>query len=479
MGDIYGGGATTLISMYYLCFLTDVMRISPALAGTAFLVSKIWDAVPDPFMGIITDNTRTRFGRRRPYFLAGVVLVFVSFALMWAPVPVSGQTAKFIFVLGAYLFFSTVYTVVWVPYNSIAAELTSDYNERTRLSTWRMIFSNVSGILAGTLAKDLFVDTLYPDAPQTGFFVMAIAFGLFFALPLLMTFFFCREDPRFMQLPRRELGSVSTFFRHFLAEPFRLAPFRSITLMYLFGFLAQDAVLAMAVYFLTYYLGIPSMMTLLVPVYACMLVAIPAVEAVANRIGKRSTYIGSGLLWIAAFTLIPFLSADSSVVFIYVFGALFGAAAAGIQVMVFSMFSDIPDADELWSGERREGLYSGIFALLRKAGGAIVIFLIGVGIDAAGYLPPAEEVIDGMARMVEQTQTPGFLRALVVMFIGVPVVFIAVAVISCLRYPLTRERHDRLIRVLEGRRSTAGVANATLLEEERALKAELGSGDSP
>ncbi|MBN2859653.1 MAG: MFS transporter, partial [Sphaerochaetaceae bacterium] len=77
MGDIYGGGATTLISMYYLYYLTDVLQINPALAGTAFLVSKICEAVTDPVMGIINDNTRSRFGRRRPYFLAGIFLIFI------------------------------------------------------------------------------------------------------------------------------------------------------------------------------------------------------------------------------------------------------------------------------------------------------------------------------------------------------------------------------------------------------------------
>ena len=86
VGDIYGGGAMLIIGIYYLHYLTDVMLISPALAGVAFFVSKIWDAVTDPMMGYISDRTRTRFGRRRPYFLAGIVLIFISFFLMWYPI---------------------------------------------------------------------------------------------------------------------------------------------------------------------------------------------------------------------------------------------------------------------------------------------------------------------------------------------------------------------------------------------------------
>ena len=139
---------------------TGAMRVraptsaTASLTGTAVLVSKLWDAITAPVMGVISDNTRTRFGRRRPYSLAGIGLVFVSFALMWAPVTFSRQWADFAWYLAAYILFSTVYTMVWVPYNSIAAELTPDYDERTRLSLYRMIFSNLSGIIAAIAPRE-------------------------------------------------------------------------------------------------------------------------------------------------------------------------------------------------------------------------------------------------------------------------------------------------------------------------------------
>jgi len=465
-GDLYGGGATTIISMYYLYFLTDVMGINPGLAGTAFLVSKIWDAVTDPFMGIISDNTRTRWGRRRPYFFAGIFLIFFSFVLMWAPMPIAREGMKFLYVVIAYLFFSTVYTMVWVPYNAIATELTSDFDERTRLSTYRMIFSNVSGILAGVLAKDVFVSGLFPDDAATGFFVMSIAFGLFFALPYIATFLYCKEDPEAMNAPRRKIGNVAEFISGQLITPFRLRPFRFVSMMFLFGFMAQDAVMALAVYFITYYLKIGSMMTLLVPVYGFMLLAIPVADRVANRIGKRKTYMAACVLWVLSFGLIPFMSSTTPVVLVYAFGALFGAAAAGIQVMVFAMFPDVPDADELFSGVRREGLYSGMFAFLRKTGGAVVMFLIGQGIKWAGYLQP----VNG----VQQEQTATFLAALIGMLIGIPVIFICIAFIACRLYPLTRDRHRRLQSLLTERRHEPALSPG-LAQEESALKVELGN----
>ncbi len=463
-GDIYGGGATTLISMYYLYFLTDVMGLSPAIAGTAFLVSKIWDAVSDPFMGIITDNTRTKLGRRRPYFLAGIVLIFVSFVLMWTPVDIQGEDARFVFILASYLFFSTVFTMVWVPYNALAPDLTSDYDQRTRLATFRMIFSNVAGILAGTMGKDFFVDTLHPTDPARGFFIMALCFGAFFALPYIATFLFCREDPEAMNLPKREIGSLKTFFTRYFREPMQVKPFRNVVAMYLFGFLAQDAVMALAVYFLLYRLGIPSMMTLLVPIFLFMLIFIPVSDFLAGRIGKRSTYLVSAVLWILGFAMVPLLGAETPVLLVYVFAALFGAGAGGIQNMVFAMFADIPDVDELFSGTRREGLFSGIFALLRKTGGALVMFFVGNGIQWAGYRPP----VDG----VQQAQTPVFQAALLGMFIGIPVVFILAASAACRIYPVTRERHASLKELLEKRH--AGDLTEEDRRTERELKAAFG-----
>ncbi len=472
MGDIYGGGATTLISMYYLFFLTDVMRISPALAGTAFLISKAWDAVTDPFMGIISDNTRTKLGRRRPYFLAGIILIFVSFVLMWLPVDIQSEGWKFIFVLAAYMFFSTVYTMVMVPYNSVAPELTDDYDARTKLSTYRMIFSNVSGILAGTLAIDIFVDTLYTNEPKTGFFVMAIAFGLFFALPYIMTFLFCKENPDNMNAPKVKITSFKSFMKDYFNEPLKLKPFRSIVMMYLFGFMAQDAVMAMAIYFMVYYLGITSMMTLLVPVYLCMLIAIPFVEKLSLKIGKQKTYMAACMLWILAFSLIPLLINNTSNFMIYLFGALFGAAAAGIQVMVFSMFSDIPDADQLLSGKRREGIYSGMFTFLRKAGGALVMFFIGNSIQWAGYIAPIDQEVNGVIQTVNQAQTPEFLLVLLTLFIAVPVSFILVAFFACRKYKLTKEAHHEIIEFLHQRLKVYPMT-AELVETEERLKKTL------
>jgi oligogalacturonide transporter len=184
LGDIFGGGSGVVISFYYLYFLTDVVRINPALAGTAFLISKIYDAITDPFEGLLTDRTRTRLGRRRPYLLAGILLIFLSFFVLWYPVSFASEMGRFAFTLGAYLFFSTVVSIVMVSYNALASEMSLDYHERTSISTSRIFFSTVSSILSAVLPLEIV--KLFPDV-RSGYIAMGLIFGAFYALPFIIT----------------------------------------------------------------------------------------------------------------------------------------------------------------------------------------------------------------------------------------------------------------------------------------------------
>ncbi len=113
-GDIFGGASVNMVSLYYLIFLTDVVRIPPSLAGTVILISKIWDAFSDPLMGILTDRTRTRLGKRRPYFIAAAFSIFSASLLLWNPVAFESLTVRFFYVLLSYLLFNTVSTMVLI-----------------------------------------------------------------------------------------------------------------------------------------------------------------------------------------------------------------------------------------------------------------------------------------------------------------------------------------------------------------------------
>ena len=448
LGDIFGGGAGVVVSFYYLYFLTDVIRINPALAGTAFLISKLYDAVTDPFEGVLTDRTRTPLGRRRPYLLAGIGLVFLSFFLMWYPVGFPSEMARFLYVIATYLFFSTVISIVMTAYNALAAELTLDYHERTSLSSIRIFFSTFASILAAVLPLELV--KLAPD-PRTGYIWMGLAFGVFFALPFLATFFATRERPEF-QRPNEPLDLRAIFL-----DPFKVRTFVVVVLMYLLAFVAMDAVSSIVIYFMKYYLGRGGEAnyvsgTLLVAQVAVL----PFYVWFSRKTSKRAGYLLGALVWVFTMLFSFAVTPEAPGWVVYVFASMVGAGTGGIVVMVYAMFPDIPDVDELSSGRRREGTYSAITTFMRKLSSAFALFLVSNALAVSGYRPPVEETVNGVVQVVEQVQNPAFLNALRLIFAFTPIVLLVLALVAAWRYPLNAETHQRLNKVLKVQRECAG-----------------------
>lgn len=464
LGDIYGGGAGTLISFYYLVFLTDVVRIRPALAGTVILISKAYDAITDPFEGVISDRTRTGMGRRRPYLLAGVPLVFLSFFALFYPTTLPSETARFAVVVATYLFFSTVVSIVMLNYNALQSELTLDYNERTTLSSVRIFFSTVGSILAALVPLEI-VDAF--DSVRMGYIVMGLTFGAIFALPFIATVLTTRERPEF-QTPPQPFDWRKTYI-----QPFQTRTFVIALLMYLFAFVAIDAVSSIVVYYMKYHLMRGDEVsfvngTLLV----AQVISLPFYSWLSKRTSKRIGYsVGAGI-WMAAMVLSGLITPTSPPWAVYVFATVVGIGTGGIVVMIYAIFPDIPDVDELATGERREGTYSALITFVRKFSSAVAIFLVSNALSVAGYVPPVEELVDGRARLIEQAQSPAFITTLRWIFAGAPIALLAAALVFAARYPLTPEAHARLRRILAARRR-----DQALSPEERreaaALKARL------
>lgn len=443
-GDIFGGGSLMIIGFFYLFFLTDVVRISPALAGTVFLISKAWDAVSDPLMGIISDRTRTRFGRRRPYFLIGIVLIFTSFFMMWYPVGFESEMARFAFVAVAYVFFSTAYTITMIPYFALSSELTTDYNERTSLTSYRMAFSMGSSLICAVLPMPV-VESFASE--KNGYIVMALIFGLIFSLPFLATFFTTKEREEFQKEP--EPFSVEKTF----VTPFKTPTFLNALLMYLFSLMTLDVVMSIIRYFVTYYLNRNSeTMHIIGTLAVTQLLFIPLIYVVGMKIGKRRTFLYSTVYLLILMTSSYLITPESHKSIVYIFAFMVGVASSAIYVIIYSIMPDIPDVDELYSGQRQEGIYSGLMTFFRKLGSALGIFLVSMIIDFAGYKKPVEEIINGKSVIVRQAQSPEFFMILKVVFAVVPFVFLSLAIYNAVRYRLTPELHDRLNIFLTGKR---------------------------
>jgi len=436
LGDIYGGGSGVVISFYYLIFLTDVVRIAPALAGTVILISKIYDSITDPFEGVIADRTRTKLGRRRPYLLAGIPLVFLSFFALFYPYRMESESTRFIAVVLSYLFFSTIVSIVMLNYNALHSEITLDYHERSSLSSIRIFFSTVASIVAALVPLEIV--KIFPDVHE-GYIIMGLAFGAFFALPFVATVSAVRERPEFQRPPE------PFDWRKAFIEPFKNRTFVYTLAMYLFAFVAIDTVSTIVAYFVKYYLqrsGEVSYVngTLLI----AQVVSLPFYVALSKRTSKSKGYILGLAIWVVAMVFSFLLSPTASPFWVYVFASVVGLGTGGIVVMIYAIFPDIPDVDELASGERREGIYSALVTFIRKFSSALAIFAVSNVIGMAGYVPPIQQTIDGATKLIEQPQTDTFLLVLRLIFMLLPIFLLVFALYFASRFPLTPALHNRL-----------------------------------
>ncbi len=457
MGDLYGGGSFLVISTLFLFFLTDVVGLEPALAGLVVFVGKAWDAVSDPLMGCISDRTRSRFGRRRIYFLVGALPVFASFALLWISFPAAGPAASFLYYFFAYLLFCTVFTMVMVPYSSLPAEMSADYRERTRLAGARMFFSQLSAILSGTIPGYL-VHSRYSGDPATGFLLVGLGFGLFYALPWIFVFrgTWEREES--------ESAAPSTTLPQAFVQMRRLLDVRSFRLhigMYLLGYSALDVLSALFVYYLGSYIGNRSYYTpCLGAMLLAQLVALPVHLYGANRLGKGRAYAIGG----AAVTLVACLffavPRGAPLAGLLALSAALGLGLSAVVAMPWAMIPESADADELAGGGRRTGAVAGTFTLARKLVQAAVLWAVGIALSAMGYRSgglPQEGAAAGIR----------------LLFSFGPLILVASGTLLALRYPVDPHT-DRLMRAELERRRKGGAAEGPGEEAADMLERVVG-----
>src|SRR5512136_2148823 len=200
---VYGSGEWsyasfgTLRQIFYAIFLTDVVGLDARLASFAALLGIIWDAVNDPIVGLISDRTHTRWGRRRPFLLLFAIPFGLGFLLLWWAPPWQNQIALMITVMLAYMISDTLQTLIAVPYNALTPEITPDYDERTSLTGFRMFFNLVASLATAVTAPMIVKAGLRAGATlQQGYLTVAALFGGLAAIPFLLIFAVVRERPR-------------------------------------------------------------------------------------------------------------------------------------------------------------------------------------------------------------------------------------------------------------------------------------------
>ncbi len=439
LGDIYGGGSFLIISTLFIYFLTDVVGLSPLLAGLVVLVGKAWDAVSDPLMGLVSDRTRSHFGRRRVYFLAGILPVFISFWLLWISFQFRSELATFAYYLLSYILFCTVYTIVMVPYSSLPTEMSGDYKERARLSGARMLFSQLSALIAGTVPGFL-VKNVYRDNPSQGFFMVGLVFGILYALPWIVVFLGTWEESISDSQAAPTASGLLQSFKD-LKSLLACRSFRLHIGMYLLGYTALDILSASFVYFVTYYIGRGSIYTLcLGSMLVAQLISLPLHIMLANRIGKGRSYAaGAGIVFLVALFLIT-LRPESPAILLIIASAILGLGLSPVVAMPWAMLPESSDADELTNHIERAGSVAGVFTLCRKLVQAVTLWTFGLLLQGIGYNAGAAQ------------QSASAIGGIRLIFVFGPLVFVGLGTIFAIRYPITPQTFSLMRKALEANR---------------------------
>jgi Na+/melibiose symporter-like transporter len=461
--DVYGGGALNLVAFYYLIFLTDVVRISPAWAGVIILVSKIWDAVIDPMLGVITDRTRTRIGKRRPYFIINIFSVVVGMVVLWFPTFFPSEFLRVLYALLAYLLFTTVSSVLMVPYLSMMPALARDYDDRTSLNAVKMTFSFAAGILAAVLPMQIV--RAFPDV-RTGYIVMALCFGVFFSVPWVAVSLYFREpDSRSGERP--EKFNLADFI-----APLKLRSFRYLIGIYLGAFLVLDLMSSLIAYYMTYVLRRPTDTQVVLGILiVCQILSMPIVTRLSKALGKNRTAILCACVWIASVTFIAFSPAGWPAYVIYIQAAITGFGVCGSLVMPWTMYADATDVGYLAFGKDVAGSFGGIMSFIRQLASAFALFAVGLVLQLAGYVRPVESIADGVRSLANQVQPPQALAAIRALLCLAPLLLLGLVIILAARNPLNRASHAlvrRHLDFLQGR-TAADIPEEELAELRRTL----------
>ena len=443
LGDIFQGGFFNIVNFFYGIFLTDVVGINPIWAANVFLMGRIWDAVTDPLMGIITDNTRTRIGRRRPYFLIGAPIVFISFVMMWYPLSSGTDTAKIIYFIFAYMLINTTSDILTVPFLAMSAELSTDYDERTSITNTRMIVSITSSIICA-VAPMLIVGQ-YRDI-RTGYIAMSIVFGLFFTVPMILVYLKVPERKQFSE------GRKGTWREMFATLKLRV--FRRFLGMYLGITVAMDITAMIFAYYMTYNLGRASELSFVLGALLISEVAfVPLASRFAAKTSKNRAVLLGNLGWCLCAASSMLITPESPEYVIYVLAVVLGGFMAFSLIGYTALFGDVTEVGEYHFGYRAEGSFSGIQQFIRKCAAGLANWAALMLLGLSGFMNPLELVEDGVTTIINQPQTPAVLFTIKAILGIASILMLTPSAFIAVRWTLSKAKHAKLIGYLDRKRA--------------------------
>lgn len=485
LGAFFDGGGASIAAVIMLAFFDRGLGLGAFAAGLIILLAKLWDAVSDPLCGVISDNTRTRIGRRRPFFILGGALLIPAFAFVFAPISGWNYAVKLVAAIAAYLFYCTVSTISQVPYMSFASEISADYKERDKTNTIKLLFT-MAGAAISYLLPTIFLEKfLDGEISDIAFWaIMTFGFGIFFGLPLILAGVFCREKAPF------DLNAKSKFsFKNYL-HTMKVKSFRYHIGMYICAFMCMDIISALVIYYVDYclagmtinihigsiHLDEMSSAFIIGPLMVMVACMVPVVYKFMRTRSKQFAFRTFLPLYIIGGIVLCCIPATTPFWVVVIFAMIMGMGFCGAQIMPWIIFPDTVDVAELKYGDREAGTFSGVMTFARKLASAVAVFVCSIILAASteGEKNFASFITgnDPNGNPLQYGETSNIVIR--VLMGGSVVVLIGLAIFFSLRYKVTAAKLER-IKYLNDKIRNEGEENLTEeeAEEKRALLDEL------
>lgn len=448
------GGPVDILSVWVLVsiaypFFNMELHMRPLYVSIILMSLRLWDGIIDPIMGCISDNARTRWGRRRPFILVGSVLAGLTYPLIWwFPMDLS-QEMIMLWVIGFGMLFYTCFTVWAMPYQSLIMEMTPDYNERTRVTEIRGYFQTLAGFVNGwmwwlSLLPVFILPATGQPSTVNGMRYLSLGVGAIIIILGVIPAIFVKE--RYYESVSKHQDKVNLFKS--LGETLRNVPFRILCLFTVFFLLGTAIFDSYGRYVGTYYVlgadwtvaaAFAGYGTVVYTVFS--LLFIPVFRWLSERVGKpKCLAISVGLVLFSAAT--TWWTFNPAYPYLMLVNTIFiGAGYAGLWLMLASMQADVVDFDELKTGERREGSFASIFSWILKFAFCIGFLISGPLLELTGF----DATLEG-------AQPGAVLRNMRIGYIVIPVAALVAALALLKIFPITPEKAAEIRAQLEDRR---------------------------
>ena len=450
-GDLGPAITANILSVFLLIFFTSVAGLDPGIAGSILLIGKVWDAVNDPIVGMMSDRTRSRWGRRHPWMIFGAIPFGIFFFLQWlvpqfSSDPTANQWSLFWYYILISILFNSFYTAVNLPYTALTPELTQDYDERTSLTSYRFGFSIGGSILSLLLVGRIFDLPFLKDNPLQQYTVMGGVCALISVLPLFWCVWGTRKRVKETEHLRQETSNeVSLPYLEQLKIVFSNRPFLYVIGIYLCSWLAVQNTVSVIPYFVKNWMGLTTQdfIYVIITVQVASFIMLFVWTEVSKRVGKKAVYFMGMTVWIIA-EIGLFMVQPGQIGLMYALAVMAGFGVSTAYLIPWSMIPDVIELDELQTGQRREGVFYAFMVLLQKVALAIGLFLVTQVLQQSGFLK-------NFAGEADPIQPDSALWAIRVLVGPIPLVILLVGLVLAYFYPITKEVHAEILLKLQER----------------------------